>query len=101
MMLQRHWSMLGILYINFLLLSASDPVCKLKIIRHSCRQHHNTDGIRKLHNDFFPDRTALLIVNIMNFVKNDPFNVLDLAAVIVEHRLQNFGRHDQTRRVLV
>ena len=37
----------------------------------------------------------------MHLVKDDPLYILDLLAVVVQHGLEHFRGHDQTRRILI
>jgi len=87
MMFKRYRSILSILDVHFLLLGTSNPVGKLQIIWDSCRQHHNADSVRQLHDDLFPDTATLFIVDVVDFIEYDPLDVLYLAAVIIQHRL--------------
>ena len=41
------------------------------------------------------------IVYVMNFVENDPFQVSDDIASVVQHRPKNLGGHNQARGFLV
>jgi len=93
--------MLSVLNVDFLLFGASDPVGEFKVVGNRRRKHYYADGVWQLHNDLLPDTAALFIVNVVDLIEDDPFNVLDLAAVVVKHRLEDFGCHDQTGCVLI
>lgn len=54
------------------------------------------------HDDyFFPHYTAVCVVNVVHFVKNDKFNVLEECSTPIKHRPQNLRCHDETRGVRV
>lgn len=93
-MLKRHRAILSILNVDFLLFGTSDPVGELQVVGNRCREHHYADGVRQLHNDLLPDTTALFIVDVVDLIEDDPFNVLDLTAVVVKHRLEDFSCHN-------
>jgi hypothetical protein len=57
--------------------------------------------VGKFDNDFFPDRASLFIVDVMHLVEDDPFDISDSGRVVVEHLLEDLGRHDQARGIIV
>ena len=93
--LQRHWALLSVLHVNLFLFDTADPLGELKVVGYCGREHDNTDRIRQLDNHFLPNRATLLIVDVMNFIENDPLNVSDTRRVVVQHLLQDFGSHNQ------
>ena len=49
------------------------------------------------HNkNFFPDYAPFRIIDIMNFVKNDPFKVTNNVRTRIQHRTKNLCCHDKT-----
>jgi uncharacterized protein YcgI (DUF1989 family) len=79
--------------------SAPHPIGKLFGIGHGCRQENNADMIWKHNNDFFPYHSTLLfefnqnftsytvthfsVVNIMNLIENDKFDVSNQISSLV------------------
>ena len=51
--------------------------------------------LRAENDDFLPNHTTLLIVDVVNLVKDDEFDVANQVSTSVEHTTQNLGGHDQ------
>lgn len=65
---------------------------------YSSAEHHNIDMRRKEDEYFFPYHTTFAIVNVMNFIKNNPFQVAYDVRSIVKHWPQNLSCHDKASR---
>lgn len=100
-MLERHWSFLGVLDVNFLLLDTSDPLGELEVVGHCSGKHHDWNCVWKFNDDFFPDWASLLVIDVMDFIEDNPFDVGDSWWVIVKHLLENLSGHDQAWRVFI
>ena len=100
-MLKRHRALLSVLHVDFLLFDAADPLGELQVVGHRSGEHHDGDSIRELDDDLFPHRSTLLIIDVVNFVENDPLDVSNTRRIIVKHLLQDFSCHNQARCILV
>jgi hypothetical protein len=75
--LQRHRSMKSLHHINHSPLSPAYPVCELHVIRHCGTQHDNSNMLWQHDNSLFPHDASLFIVDVMDLIKDDPFDVPD------------------------
>jgi hypothetical protein len=96
---KRNRSFIRVLHVYFLLFGSPNPISEFQIVWNSCWQHDDADCIRQLHDNFFPDRPSLRIVDVVYLVKNDPFDILNVLYTIVEHSLKDFSGHDKTGSV--
>jgi hypothetical protein len=100
-MLQRHRSMESLHHINHSSLSSADPVCELHVIRHCGTQHDNTNMLGQHDDSLFPNNTSLFIVDVMDLIKDDPFDVPDHFGTTIQVVPENFSCHDNAGRLLV
>ena len=52
--------------------------------------------LRQHNDDFLPHDASLRIVDVMDLVEDDEFDVSDQVSSTVEHTSQDLGCHDQT-----
>lgn len=76
-MLQGDRSFLRVLHEDLLLLNAADPLGELQVVGHCSGEHDDADVVGQLDDDLLPDRASLLIVDIVDLVENDPFDICD------------------------
>ena len=100
-MLQRNRSFKRVFDIHFLLLRTTDPLSKLFVVGYGGRKHDNGDSVREFNDNFFPNMSALRVIYIMDFVKDDPLDILHVVAVIIQHGLEHFRSHDHATSVSV
>ena len=79
----------------------TDPISKLHIVRYCGTEHNNTNMFRKHDDSFFPDNTSFLIINIMNFIKNNPLNIPDHFSTSIQIIPKYFSSHDDTTSLLI
>ena len=76
----------------------SEPLAEFLGVGHGRRERHDRHVLGQVKNDFFPDRSAELVGQIVNLVHHDKPQVFQQVALGVEHVAQDLGRHDDNAR---
>ena len=75
-----------------------NPICQLLGIANSGRKSHQLYLWRAINNRFFPNRTSIAIANVVTFIQNHCFYIIQRSSQLsdrsfVEHIAKNFGSH--------
>lgn len=100
-MLQRDRPVKRLHNVNDPSFGSANPICKVHIIWNCGAQHDNSDVFRQHDNGLLPDNASLLIINVMDFVEDDPLNVSDHLCASVKIVSKNFCGHDHATCLLV
>ncbi len=100
-MLQGHGSVKSLHDINQSPLSPSYPVGELHVIGDSGAKHDDTNVLWQHDDGLFPDHTSLLIVDVMHFVKNHPFDVTNHLSPTVQVVTKDLCCHNYACSLLV
>lgn len=100
----RQWdrTLVGALHVYSLGLRAAHPLCKLHVIADCSREHHDTNMIWQLHDDFLPDRASVLVVDVVHLVEDDPLDVLQVVRIVrVDLPVEHLSGHNDACGVSV
>ena len=70
-----------------------EPIAELLSIRNRCGEGGYLSAFWKMDQDLFPNGTAKLIGEVMNFIHDDELQVVESSRIRVDHISQNFSRH--------
>ncbi|OQA40613.1 MAG: hypothetical protein BWY49_00790 [Candidatus Omnitrophica bacterium ADurb.Bin314] len=71
------------------------PRCKFPHVRNSRAERENPDLRRREKKGLLPDRPALVVIQVMDLVENDPTRTPDALTVLEKGVPVNLGRHDE------
>ena len=92
-------SLVGRYDVDGLLFGATHPVRELERVRNGRRQQDQVHVSGKHDDDFFPHDSSLEIVDVVDLVEYDPFDVANKIRSFVQHRSQDFRSDDKTCRL--
>lgn len=95
--LQRYRSLQSAYDVHLAAFRSANPSGEFDRIGDGGAQHDDVNMGREQNEDLLPHDAALAVVDVVNLVKDDPLQIADDIRAVVQHRSQNFSRHDQTR----
>jgi len=97
--MKRNWAMGFFDHGDRPLVDLPDPCRELLDVRDRGAQSEDPDLGWREKKRFFPDGAALDVIQIMDFVKNDPADLLDAFGIFKKTIPVNFGGHDKERGI--
>ena len=78
-----------------------DPLGDFVGVGHRRRETHELNVVRKVDDDFLPDRTSVGVLDEVDLVEHDRSEGVETTRTRIDHVSQNLGRHHHHGRVAV
>mmetsp|Transcript_106651 Transcript_106651/g.306834 ORF Transcript_106651/g.306834 Transcript_106651/m.306834 type:complete len:360 (-) Transcript_106651:293-1372(-) len=99
--LKRHWPLLGVDHVAWLVLNPADPLRELPGVRDRGGQEDQPDGVGQQDNGLLPDHPSVSVSHVVDLIEDHPSHLPADVRTPVQHGPQDLGGHDHARRVRV
>ena len=86
---------------GLIIAAIADPFAEDVSIGACCREEDKADMFGSPLDDFFPDLSAFFVGDVVNFVKDNPFDVIEVGIFAENHITEDFCCHDEAWSVFV